>query len=202
MKKKNKQLRYFKSSSLIDVSCALLILVGFIIYRYSWEIWMLGTPLLAIGVIGLIISFAFKVNDLNYGEYFEKKLADLPDDRDNQPDYIAGEYAFDGNHFAKLDKTGAPRSEIFVITKLYLGKTLKVVTGRANAETEEVDMKTLEFSNAAASVENAEIKVGGSVKKTAVMTITGGEQSCRFPVKYYDIEIDDLMNKINKKYSA
>ena len=202
MKKKNKHLRYFRNSSVFDVICALLILAGFLIYRYSWEIWMLGTPILVIGVVGFGISYLFKVNDHTYSEYFEKMLSKMPAEPETDPDYTAGEYFFEGNQFSKLDKTGAPRSEIYVCTRLYLGKTLKLISGTVNAAENTSDYSTFSFTSASASVENTEIKIGGSTKKAAVMTITDGTQICRFPVRYNDIEVDDLMNKINRKYNV
>ena len=200
-KKQNKVLRYFKTSAVPDIISGALIVAGALIYYYAWEIWVLGTPLLLIGLAGLIVNYAFKISDQTYTDYFEKKFEDLPKERGIEPEIVYTEYSFDGNTFAKTDKSGTPRSEICVRTALYFGKQLKVVSGTVNALTEELAVQELVFDHARAEVSAAETKIKGATKKLAIMTITDGSQSIAFPVKYNDIEVDHLVEKLNEKYA-
>ena len=197
---KVKLLRYFKTSSVPDVISVLFILAGAFIYYYAWQIWVLATPLLLIGIAGLIISYSFKISDQTYTDYFTKQFEAMPKERGVEPEAIFTEYSFEGTVYARVDKTNAPRSEVCVRTAIYFGKQLKLVNAVCNVAEGTCDFRTLELAHASAEVNNAEIKIGGATKKIAYMTITDGEQSCTFPVKYNDIEIDQFMERLNKRY--
>lgn len=201
--KKGKQLRYFKSLLVLQIISGVLAAVGFILYRYSWELWMFGSPLIVIGAIGLVISFAIKVSDQSYTEYFDSKFEAMPKERDVSPDFVSCEYSFDGNTLSKLDRSGSPRSEICVQALIYFGKQLKIVCGTANAVSDTLDVQTFVFDSVTAEIVNAECKVGGSLKKTARLKLTASDGTeVEFPVKYNDVEIDKLTEQINEKYKA
>ncbi len=203
--KKNKQLRYFKSTSVFEVISALLILLGFLIYWYSFEIWVIGTPIMVLGVAGLILCYIFKVSDTAYGEYFENQLGTLPHTRrEQEPDAVIDSYSTENTAWAKLDKNGMLRTERYVRTELFFGKaqlTVERSTVDAAAQTAVREAFVFDNGTASAEVEVQECRGGMSekspMKKQAVMVITGGESVCRFPVKYNDIETDQLLERIN-----
>ena len=200
-KKQNKILRYFTVSIVPDIISAVFILAGAFIYYYAWQIWVLATPLLLIGIAGLIVNYAFKISEQTFTDYFTKKFEGMPKERGVEPEVVYTEYSFEGNTYAKTDKLGAPRSEICVRTVIYFDKQLKVVSGSVNAVTEELTNTVCSFEHARAEVNNTETKIKGSTKKLAVMTITDGSQSISFPVKYNDSEVDQFIERLNKRYA-
>ncbi|MBQ8551825.1 MAG: hypothetical protein IJ428_03320 [Clostridia bacterium] len=201
--KKGKQLRYFKNLLVFQIISAVLVVIGFLLYRYSWELWAFGSPLIVIGLIGLVTCFVFKVSDQSYTEYFDLKFEAMPKERDISPDFTACEYSFEGNAYAKLDKSGSPRSELCMRTFIYFGKQLKVVRGTANAVSDTLDVQAVSFDTARAEIVDVECRVGGSLKKLAKMKLVGADGAeIEFPVKYNDIEVDKLAEQINSKYKA
>ncbi len=199
--KQNKLLRYFKSYLLQEAICALVFLVGFIINRYLFEIRVLGRPIMVIGVIGFVFFLLLRISDARYETYFTSSFDKMPKERDLEPEYVASEYSFEGNHFARLDKSNAARSEIYVRTVFYFDKQLKLVKGVVNLEKGTKDFETFAFDHATAELEQVEHMVGKTKKIASIMTITDGEKTCRFPVRYNDIEVDHLIEKLNRKYS-
>lgn len=202
--KTSKHMKYFKNTIPFIVAGAALILTGFLIYWYSFEIWMIGTPVMAVGVVLLIFGFSIGVNDAAYSSYFQTKIDTITSGRrmENAPEYTAAEYSFEGNKFAKFDSTQKARSELYVRTDIYFGKkTLTVESFRVNAAEDTIVNEKLEFplTEATASLENKDIQCRGSTKKSAVMTVgTPDGKSCSFPVSYNDIDIDRLVEKINQ----
>ncbi len=200
---KNKQLRYFKSYLIPIIIGGVIALLGMLIYRYGYEIWVLGRPIMVVGVAIVLFFLAIRVSEANFQEYFNSRLSELPRVQgvELDPEYEVGAYSFENNHFAKIDKSSVPRSEIFVRTLFYFDKQLHVVRGVANMETGEEDKRIFSFAKATAAYEDIEIKVNGMSKKVSVMTVIGEDGSaCKFPVKYNDIEIDQLVTKINERY--
>ena len=68
-KKQTKILRYFTVSIVPDIISAVFILAGAFIYYYAWQIWVLATPLLLIGIAGLIVNYAFKNSEQAITDY-------------------------------------------------------------------------------------------------------------------------------------
>ena len=72
--KNSKILRYFKNTLPLIIIGAVLVIIGILIYWYSFEILVLGTPIAVAGVVLLVIGFALKQSDANYTAYFETKV--------------------------------------------------------------------------------------------------------------------------------
>jgi hypothetical protein len=201
--KKGKQMRYFMNVTPYFAAGAVLAIAGFAIYWYAFEIWVLGTPIMAIGVVLLIVGFALRESDTSFTAYFNSKIESLTSGRysDIKPDYTAAEFSFEGNEFSKLDSSQKPRSELFVRTDIYFGKnTLTIETFRVNAAKETIDNQKLEFplAEVTASVDNIEIRCAGLLKKVSLMTVRDNNKSLTFPVRYNDIDVDRLTEKINQ----
>ena len=201
--KQSKQLKYFKNTTPFIIAGAIGILAGFLIYWYSFEIWMIGTPIMVIGAVLLVLGFALRVSDQAYQSYFDNKLEAHMSGRriENQPDYTAYEYSFEGNQYGRLDSNQMPRSELMIRTDIYfLKNTLKIEKFRVSALEDSVVSEVLEYplSDVSASVENREIHCGSAAKKAAIMTVSApGCNTCEFPVKYNDIDVDKLIERIN-----
>ncbi|MCI8387722.1 MAG: hypothetical protein HFE63_04575 [Clostridiales bacterium] len=203
--KSGKQLKYFKNTFPLIVGGAILVLIGFLIYYYSFEIWVIGTPVMAAGVVLLVIGGLLRISDANYLAYFNDKINKLLDGRREvaEPDYSVSEFSFDGNKYAKLDGGQKARSELFKRTDIFFDKkTVKVEIFSVNAETDNIDNAKYEFALAdvTASVEVSDIQCAKSTKKISVMTLKAADgTSCSFPVKYNDIDVDQLVERINDK---
>lgn len=201
--KLSKQLKYFKNTTPFIIIGAIGILAGFLIYWYSFEIWMIGTPIMVLGAVMLVLGFALRVSDQAYQSYFDNKLeAHMSGGRTGkQPDYTAYEYSFEGNRYGRLDSNQTPRSELMIRTDIYFMKnTLKLEKFRVSALEDSVVSDVFEYplTDVSASVENREIRCGAAAKKAAIMTVSApGCNTCEFPVKYNDIDVDKLIERIN-----
>ncbi|MBQ8508955.1 MAG: hypothetical protein IJ493_03515 [Clostridia bacterium] len=201
--KKNKIMRYYNSSILFEILSVVLVVAGVLIYWYSWEIWMLGTPMLLIGIVGLVVCNALKVSDSAYEEYFNGKLSDLDSGKreESEPIYTAGGYWFDGNTYAKQDKNGQLRSEIYVRAVIYTDKqSLRIERSVVNAAADTAEKSThiIPLASLNAAVDTMDYNCKGTFKKIAVMTVSGEGGECRFPVKFNDIETDRMVEELNK----
>ncbi len=207
--KNKKLLRYFKNYTPFIGIGAVLVVVGFLIYWYSFEIWAIGTPILAVGLVLAVLGMIMGVNDAAYISYFTDKADSARNDNphENAPDYTADEFVLEGNSYGKLDKSQKPRSELFVRTDIFFGKkTIEVISYRVNLLDDSLASEKHEFplSDVTASVEEKETRVRGNLKKLSYMTISAGDEKITFPVRYNDIEVDQLTEKINdaKKHLA
>lgn len=199
--KKNKYMRYFKNYSSLLIIGAIIAGAGFLIYRYAWgDIWTFGTPLMVIGVPIVCVFFLLRIDDKHYSERVELLFDKMPNDPDRKPDHIFTGYLFENAKFAKLDKSGSPRSEKAVRTYLCLDDKLKIVIGCVNVELESFEAKTYELSKVTAQITESEITVDKRTRKIAALTLTSEGESISFPVKPNDIEVDELIKTINKKY--
>lgn len=200
--KVNKLMKYFGNSIPFIASGAVLILAGFLIYWYSFEIWMIGTPVMVVGLALLVVGLALRVNDGTYQAFFDTKIDSLTSGRrvEVSPDYTAAEYSFDGNKYSKLDSSQAPRSELYVKTDLYIGKkALTAESFHVNAADDTISDEKVEFplESVSMSVESKDIKCGKSTKKASLMTISAdGAKTLVFPVRYNDIGVDQLIERI------
>ncbi len=201
--KNSKILRYFKNTLPLIIIGAVLVIIGILIYWYSFEIWVLGTPIAVAGVVLLVIGFALKQSDANYTAYFETKVEEMKSgqSREDEPIYKSTEYSFDGNKYSKLDSTQKPRSEIFIETDLYMDKKqVRAEIFTVNAADETTDKKVFEFpiESVTASVREESVRCAGAEKKISKLTLSAPDcQSCEFPVRYNDIDVDQLVGKIN-----
>ena len=207
--KNKKLLRYFKNYTPFIGIGAVLVIVGFLIYWYSFEIWVIGTPILAVGLVLAVLGMIMGINDAAYLSYFTDKvdLARNDNPHEEAPDYTADEFVLEGNSYGKLDKSQKPRSELFVRTDIFFGKkTIEVISYRVNLLDDSLTSEKHEFplSDVTASVEEKETRVRGNLKKLSYMTISAGDEKITFPVRYNDIEVDQLTEKINdaKKHLA
>lgn len=201
--KNSKLLRYFKNSTPFIIVGALLMGVGFLIYWYSFEIWMIGTPVMIAGAALLVAGFILSVGDSAYLAYFTERAdsarASVP--HENAPDFTSDEFVFEGNSYARLDRSQRPCSELFVRTDIYFNKkTLEADCFRIDLAKDSVETERLEFplSDLTASVEEREARVKGVLKKFSYMTLSAGERKLTFPVRYNDIEVDKLAERINE----
>ena len=201
--KNSKLLRCFKNSTPFIAVGALLMGVGFLIYWYSFEIWMIGTPVMIAGAALLVAGFILSVGDSAYLSYFTDKAdsarASVP--HESAPDYTFDEFVFEGNKYGRLDKSQKPRSELFVRTDIYFEKkSLEIDCFRIDLPNDSITTEKLEFplSDLTASVEEREARVKGVLKKFSYMTLSAGEQKLTFPVRYNDIEVDKLAERINE----
>ncbi len=198
--KKNKYMRYFKNYIILPIIGAVVAAVGFLLHRYAWDLWILGRPLMVVGALIVGVFFLLRIDDKHYSERVELLFDKMPYDPDRKPDHIFTGYLFEENNFSKLDKSGSPRSEKAVRTYLCLDDKLKVIIGCVNVELESFEAKTYEFSKVTASLNESEIAVDKRTRKLAALTLTSEGESISFPVKPNDIEVDELVKAINKKY--
>ena len=199
--KKNKYMRYFKNYTALLIIGSVIAAAGFLIYRYAWgDIWVFSTPLMVVGVSIICAFFLLHIDDKHYSERVELMFDKMPNDPDRKPDHIFNGYLFPDTKYVKLDKSGSPRSEKAVRTYLYLDKTLKVIIGYANVELDTFEVETYELSQASAHVNESEITVDKRTRRLALLLLTSEGQTISFPVKPNDIEVDDLIEVINKKY--
>ena len=201
MKNKN-LLRYFRNYTPFIGIGAVLVVVGFLIYWYSFEIWAIGTPILVVGLVLAVAGLVLGVSDSAYLSYFTDKVDKARENNpyENAPDNTFDEFILEGNSFGRLDKSQKPRSELFVRTDIYFGKqTLEVDTYRVNLTEDSLLSEKYEFplTEVEASVEEKETRVKGNLKKLSYMTVSAGEKKVTFPVRYNDIEVDQLVEKIN-----
>ena len=200
--KNKKLLRYFKNFTPFIGIGAVLVVVGFLIYWYSFEIWAIGTPILVVGLVLAVVGLVFGVSDSAYLSYFTDKVDKARENNphENAPDNTFDEFILEGNSFGRLDKSQKPRSELFVRTDIYFVKqTLEVDTYRVNLTEDSLLSEKYEFplAEVEASVEEKETRVKGNLKKLSYMTVSAGEKKVTFPVRYNDIEVDQLVEKIN-----
>ena len=200
--KNKKLLNYFKNFTPFVGIGAVLVVVGFLIYWYSIEIWAIGTPILVVGLVLAVLGLVMGVSDANYLAYFtdkcEKAAENYP--HENAPDNSFAEFVFDGNSYGRLDKAQKPCSELFVRTDIFFSKkTVEVDTYRVNLTEDSIETGKVEFplESVEASVEEKEIRVAGNLKKISLMTITAGDEKVTFPVRYNDIGVDQLVERIN-----
>ncbi len=198
--KKNKYMRYFKSYIILPIIGAVVAAVGFILHRYAWDLWILGRPLMVLGALIIGVFFLVRIDDKHYSERVELLFDNMPNDPDRKPDHIFNGYFFEDTKFVKLDKSGSPRSEKAIRTYLCLDNTLKVIIGCANVELESFEAKTYVFPKVTAHLTESEITVDKRTRKLAALTLTSDGGSISFPVKSNDIEVDELIEQINKKY--
>ena len=207
--KNKKLLRYFKNYTPFIGIGAVLVVVGFLIDYFAYEIWVLGMPILAAGLVLVVLGMVMGVSDANYLVYFTDKADSARSDNPHEeaPDYTADEFVLEGNSYGKLDKSQKPRSELFVRTDIFFGKkTIEVISYRVNLLDDSLASEKHEFplSDVTASVEEKETRVRGNLKKLSYMTISAGDEKITFPVRYNDIEVDQLTERINdaKKHLA
>lgn len=198
--KKNKYMRYFKNYIILPIIGAVVAAVGFLLHRYAWDLWIFGRPLMVVGALIIGAFFLVRIDDKHYSERVELLFDDMPNDPDRKPDHIFNGYLLEDVNFMKLDSSGSPRSEKAVRTYLCLDDKLKVIIGCANVELGSFDAKTYEFSKVTAQITESEITVDKRTRKIAALTLTFEGESIGFPVKPNDIEVDELIEKINKKY--
>lgn len=198
--KKNKYMRYFKNYIILPIIGAVIAAVGFLLYRYAWDLWIFGRPLMVIGVLIIGVYFLVHIDDKHYSERVEALFDGMPNDPDRKPDNIFSGYICTDTKFLKLDRSGSVRSEKAVRTYLYLDSTLKVIVGYANVELGSFEVKTYEFSSAVADLIEGEVTVNKQKRKLAELIITSGEESIRVPVGHNDIEVDNIISQINRKY--
>ena len=201
--KNRKLLRYFKNYTPFIGIGAILAVAGFAIYWYGIEIWMIGTPILAVGIVLAVLGMVLGVSDANYLSYFTDKVDSARSEypHENAPDYTADEFVLEGNSYGGLDKSQKPRSELFVRTDIFFGKkTLEVDCYRVSLTEDSLNTEKHEFplSDVIASVEEKETRVRGNLKKLSYMTVASGDEKVTFPVRYNDIEVDQLVQKINE----
>ena len=198
--KKNKYMRYFKNYIALPIIGAIVAAVGFLLHRYAWDLWMLGRPLVVVGALIVGVFFLLRIDDKHYNEHVELLFDKMPNDPDRKPDHIFSGYLFSGTEFVKLNQSGTPCSTKAVRTYLCLDKELKIIMGCADIEAESFEAQMYEFAKAQAQVSESDITVDKRTRKIAAVTLTSGGESVTFPVKPNDIEVDDLIETINKKY--
>lgn len=210
MKPKNQKLmRYFRNTMPLMIAGIVFLAAGLIIYYYSWEIWALSTPILAVGAVLLVLAFTLKVSDQSYAAYFQDKVNSLKASEptyENDPDYTADEFTFEGNKFAKTDSAGKPKSELFTHTDLRFIKDkksnildLRLYNINAADDTAEAKHLTLDMAKVTAKSEDKEITCAGLKRAVTTLTLDDGENKVEIPVKNNDIEVDTLVGKINDK---
>ncbi len=210
MKPKNQKLmRYFRSTMPLMIAGAVLIAAGLAIYYYSFEIWALGTPILAVGAILLVLGFTLKVSDQSYAAYFQDKVTALKASEpsyETDPDYTSDEFTFEGNKFAKTDSAGKPRSELFTHADLRFIKDkksntldLRLYNINAADDTAEARHITFDMAKVTAKSQDKEITCAGLKRAVTTLTLDDGENKAEIPVKNNDIEVDTLVGKINDK---
>lgn len=210
MKPKNQKLmRYFRNTMPLMIAGIVFLAAGLIIYYYSWEIWALSTPILAVGAVLLVLGFTLKVSDQSYAAYFQDKVNSLKASEptyENDPDYTADEFTFEGNKFAKTDSAGKPRSELFTHTDLRFIKDkksntldLRLYNINAADDTAEARHITFDMAKVTAKSQDKEITCAGLKRAVTTLTLDDGENKAEIPVKNNDIEVDTLVGKINDK---
>lgn len=200
--KNKKLLNYFKNFTPFIGIGGVLVVVGFLIYWYSFEIWAIGTPILVVGLVLAVVGMVMGVNDANYLAYFTEKVDRAAENypHENAPDNTFDEFIFDGNKFGRLDKSQKPRSEKFVRTNIFFSKkTLEVDTYSVDLTEDSLETAKYEFplESVTASVEEKETRVRGNLKKLSFMTVASGDEKITFPVRYNDIGVDQLVERIN-----
>ena len=201
--KNSKILRYFKNTLPFIIAGAVLVIIGILIYWYSFEIWVLGTPIAVAGAVLLVIGFALRTSDSNYTMYFETKVEDMKSGHkhDDEPIYKATEYSFDNNKYSKLDSAQKPRSEIYIETDIYMDKKqvrAEIFTVNAADETTNSEVFEYPLASVSASVREETVRCAGAEKKISKLTLSAPDcKSCEFPVRYNDIDVDQLVGKIN-----
>ena len=88
-----------------------------------------------------------------------------------------------------------------LISRHYFNKkALEADCFRIDLAKDSVETERLEFplSDLTASVEEREARVKGVLKKFSYMTLSAGERKLTFPVRYNDIEVDKLAERINE----
>lgn len=210
MKPKNQKLmRYFGNTTPLMIAGAVLIAVGLAIYYYSFEIWALGTPILAVGAVLLVLAFTLKVSDQAYAAYFDGKVNALKASEpayENEPDYVSDEFTFDGNRFARTDSAGKPKSELFTHSDLRFIKDkrsnildLRIYNINAADDTGEARHLTFDMAKVTARSEDKEITCAGLKRAVTSLILDDGENRVEIPVRNNDIEVDTLVGKINDK---
>ena len=200
--KNKKLLNYFKNFTPFIGIGGVLVVVGFLIYWYSFEIWAIGTPILVVGLVLAVVGMVMGVNDANYLAYFTEKVDKAAENypHENAPDNTFDEFILEGNKLGRLDKSQKPRSEKFVRTNIFFSKkTLEVDTYSVDLTEDSLETAKYEFplGSVTASVEEKETRVRGNLKKLSYMTVASGDEKVTFPVRYNDIGVDQLVERIN-----
>ncbi len=197
-------MRYFKNFTPLVIIGGVVVLLGVAFWYLPLELWALAYPFWGIGGVLVLVGLALRVSDASYLAYFTGKVDAARSGRrlDAEPDYVANEFSFDGNSYARLSSAQKPVSEKYVSTELYIGKK-ELVTDSCYVDLAEntatSEKHSFDRASVTASVEERELRVNGSLKKLSLMTLSDGETSFTFPVKYNDIEVDTLVAKINDK---
>ncbi len=200
--KNKKLLNYFKNFTPFIGIGGVLVVAGFLIDYYAYEIWMLGIPILVVGLALAVLGMVMSVSDANYLVYFTDKCDKAAENypHENAPDNTFDEFIFDGNRFGRLDKSQKPRSEKFVRTNVFFSKkTLEIDTYSVDLTEDSLETARHEFplESVTASVEEKEARVRGNLKKLSFMTVASGDEKVTFPVRYNDIGVDQLVERIN-----
>ncbi len=201
--KNNRLLHYFKNYWPILAIGALLTAGGVVVSLARIGLRFLGTPLLVGGIVLLVVGYTLRVSDAEYMDYFTKKIDELTAGRphERQPDFTSEDWSFDGNTLSKIDGAQMPRTETYIHTDFFFGKNaLEIERCTVTFTTDKAEKDLFAFPNAEvhASTEDKEVRVKGILKKTSVMTLTAGDVTASFPVKYNDIETDQLVERINE----
>ena len=194
MKPKNQKLmRYFRNTMPLMIAGAVLIAAGLAIYYYSFEIWALGTPILAVGAVLLVLGFTLKVSDQSYAAYFQDKVTALKASEpsyETAPDYTSDEFTFEGNKFAKTDSAGKPRSELFTHADLRFIKDkksntldLRLYNINAADDTAEARHITFDMAKVTAKSQDKEITCAGLKRAVTTLTLDDGENKAEIPLR-------------------
>ncbi len=202
--KKNKTFNYFLNITPFTVLSIIIIVAGFLIWWYAFEIWMIGTPIAIFGAVCLFICLTKKVTDEDYAKSFTEKIKELNSDRDIDyvPDYTFDEYILDDAKYSKTDKNNIIRTEKMIHTDIFFEKNIFAVEYCfVDISEETFEKKRYEFSYATlkTAVNERQSSANKHSKKVTEMIFSGeGAGECVIPVKNNSVEPDEIIQKIER----